>query len=149
MLTIYMKIHISMRRDWNYAGIFLEKSTQDNLLRKLSKFIPDGWKTYCHHETLIYNDGSPEAETFFQKVIIPLDKEPVDIDVIGIGTSDRAIALWVDATIKPLVNKVAHITVAVAPGAKPVESNYIKKWKRLKTPFKIKGNIGWIPKKNA
>ena len=98
---------------------------------------------------MIYNDGSPEAETFFQKVIIPLDKEPVDIDVIGIGTSDRAVALWVDATIKPLVNKVAHITVAVAPGAKPVESNYIKKWKRLKTPFKIKGNIGWIPKKNA
>lgn len=138
-----------MRKDWNYAGIFLEKSTQDNLLGKLSKFIPDGWKTYCHHETLIYNDGSPEAETFFQKVIIPLDNEPVDIDVIGIGISDRAVALWVDTTIKPLVNKVAHITVAVAPGAKPVESNYIKKWKRLKTPFKIKGNIGWIPKKNA
>lgn len=138
-----------MEKNWIYAGIFLDKATQDNLLRKLARYIPDGWKPYCHHETLIFNDGSPEAEKFFQKVILPLENESTDIDIIGIGISDRAIALKVNSTIKPLVNKVPHITVAVAPGAKPVESNYIQKWYNVKKPFSIKGTIRWVPKKNA
>ena len=66
------------------------------------------------------------------------------LNVIGIGVSDRAIALAVDFKTQ---NKHSHVTVAVAPTAKPVESNYITNWYKFEENFQIRGTYDKVIKK--
>jgi hypothetical protein len=64
-----------------------------------------------------------------------------------IGVSDRAIAFGVGTDLS-IVNKLPHVTIAVAPGAKPVDSNYISDWKSI-VPFDIEGTIQMVKKNNG
>ena len=47
----------------------------------------------------------------------------------------------------PFSPKIPHITIAVAPGAKPVESNYISTWKELDNPIILKGKVDFFQKR--
>ena len=50
---------------------------------------------------------------------------PIKFYVIGYGISENVLAAMVDL---PSENAVSHITLAVAPGHKPVEANDIEDW---------------------
>ena len=54
-----------------------------------------------------------------------LEGHKVSFKVIGFGISPYALAAMVDL---PSENEMSHITLAIAPGHKPVESNNIKDW---------------------
>lgn len=128
-----------MERNWKYYGVFFSEKTQNTLLRFAKEYttIPDDWKIFCHHMTIVYNDGSQER----QKMAEAIDHfvgNSQSLMINSIGISDRAIAFGV--ADYETQNAHSHITVATAPGVKPVESNNITKWIKIPT-FYVSGKI--------
>lgn len=76
--------------------------------------------------------------------------QETDLTVEAVGQSDRALAVKVKCAKFGCVNKVPHITIAVAPDAKPVESNFIPEWRALpeKDRLQLHGTLdevgGWL-----
>lgn len=108
-----------------YYGLFFSSHTKSFILKKFGYLIPEGWKVYADHVTLIHSSNKD-----FDKISALLsafveDDTEVAVPIIGYGISENAIALKVDL---PSFNKVTHITLAVRPGHTPVESNEIKEW---------------------
>ena len=54
-----------MKKTWIYYGIFFSDKTKQAILeyakywiyKKFNNDIPDDWKIYCDHVTLVFNDG--------------------------------------------------------------------------------------------
>jgi len=63
--------------------------------------------------------------------------------ITSIGISNEAIAFGVSNY--KTQNEHSHITIAVAPGSKPVKSNEIKQWSRILS-FYATGKLGKISK---
>lgn len=131
--------------NWIYYGVFFSQQTRYYLIQKAKELvdIPEDWKLYGDHMTIIFNDGNEEKN----KQAIALD------DVLGweqqlmissIGISDEAIAFGVSNYSTQ--NEHSHITIAVAPGSKPVKSNEIKEWSYI-LGFYVTGKLGKISKK--
>lgn len=126
-------------KNWIYYGVFFSEKSQEALLNFAKQYvgIPDDWKLFCHHMTIIFNDKSEEK----QKMAEALDEflgNSQSLMITSIGVSDRAIALGVEDYVTQ--NKRSHITIATAPGAKPVESNDIVNWYKTDT-FYITGKL--------
>lgn len=131
--------------NWIYYGVFFSQQTRNYLIQKAKELvdIPEDWKLYGDHMTIVFNDGNEEKN----KQAIALD------DVLGweqqlmissIGISDEAIAFGVSNYNTQ--NEHSHITIAVAPGSKPVKSNEIKEWSYI-LGFYVTGKLGKISKK--
>ena len=125
-----------MDTNWIYYGIFFNDKTKALLFEKAKPYIPEGWKTYCHHMTIIFNDKSEEKNREAEALEICVGNHE-SLMVTGVGISDRAVAFSVDYETQ---NSVSHITIATAPGAKPVESNNITDWKPIE-PFYVTGIV--------
>lgn len=126
--------------DWNYYGAFLDDASKEKLLRYVKQYvnIPEDWKIFCDHMTIIYNDGSENAQNWAKSAQEWLNSTHKLI-VTNIGVSDRAIAVKVGGM--QTNNSIPHITVAVAPGAKPVESNQITEWTPTDGMFYIQATV--------
>lgn len=143
-----------MKKTWIYYGIFFSDKTKRAILEhakhwiyeKFNNEIPDDWKIYCDHVTLVFNDGSPKAQEdadFYENYML---NQYVSMNITHIGITNKSIAFQVDYETK---NKHSHITVAVAPNAKPVNSNDIKNWYKLDESFYVSGKINKVvPSKN-
>ena len=108
-----------------YYAVKFNEQTRDMLLALAASIcpIPYDWKVYCDHITLVHsNSGNWDK---FAREYAQIHGCYTTFKVIGYGKSDDAFALMVDY---PTANKVSHITVACAPGAKPVQSNDITNW---------------------
>lgn len=123
--------YVDMKKNWIYYGIFFSDSTKNTILSYVKRWFeangrefPEDWKIYCDHMTLVFNDGSKEAQKFANGVE-PFLGDFASLRSTAIGISDRAIALEVDYITN---NKHSHITVAIVPDGKPVESNDIEEW---------------------
>lgn len=125
--------------NWIYYGIFFDKNTQKQLLKIAKDYvdIPDDWKIFCHHMTIIFNDKSEEKQLIAKKLEAYIGSKH-DITIDSIGVSDRAIALGVRFYTQ---NEHSHITIATAPDAKPVESNNITNWYNLDQEFSVEGTL--------
>ena len=137
-----------MDNNWHYYGIFFNEKTRDLLYRTASQYLDlpfmfekynfdiNTWKKYCDHVTIVYNDGNPEKQKLANSLqhLIGTSESML---VTHMGVSDRAVAFKVDYKT---TNKISHVTIAVAPNAKPVESNYITDWEDVQ-PFYITGKL--------
>lgn len=135
--------------DWIYYGMFLDDSAKASLQEAFSDIIPEGWKPYCDHMTVIYNDGSENAQKWGETCEKEVGKRTM-LTVTELGISDRAIAVKVSGY--PTNNSIPHITVAVAPGAKPVESNQITNWTPVSSQINLSATMNRVlktPKKNG
>ena len=134
-----------MNNNWIYYGVFFDDSAKRFLLNEAKKYItiPEDWTNYCHHMTIVYNNGTEEAQAIADKYE-PIAFETTRLHVESIGVSDRAIAFGVKTDLA-ITNKKPHVTIAVAPGAKPVESNYITEWKQIQS-FDVEGTIQMVKK---
>jgi len=129
-----------MSKNWVYYGVFFDKNVQKELLEFAKNYIaiPDGWKVFCHHMTIVFNDKSEEKQEMAEKLDEYLGtKQSITID--GIGVSNRAIALSVKDYVTQ--NERSHITIATAPDAKPVESNNISNWYKIDEDFSVVGTL--------
>lgn len=116
-----------------YSAVVLDKASQDKLLSYFGSIIPVGWKKYGHHQTIKMGELDPNQKQ-------DLGKE-VELQVVGIGRSDMAIAAQVKGY--PTTNKIPHITLAIniEDGAKPVMSNFITNWQPISLSLSLKGIV--------
>lgn len=137
-----------MENDWIYYGAFLGGPAKEKLLEYVENYvgIDDSWKVYCDHMTIIYNDGSENAQEWANNCKNLINQKAM-LKVTHIGVSDRAIAVKVSGFASNNANP--HITVAVAPGAKPVESNQITNWYPVEDDIEVSATINavWRNKK--
>lgn len=134
-----------MNNNWIYYGIFFGSDVKNELLNIAKNYagISEDWKVYCDHMTLVYNDKSEEKQKRAEHYEQFLGKQyTVIIDAIGI--SKEAIALRVSNCKSQ--NKVSHITIATAPGVKPVRSNNIERWFKLPQLYSATGTINVVLK---
>lgn len=80
--------------DWIYYGLFLSDEAKATLMESLSGKIPEGWKPYCDHMTIIYNDHSENAKIWGDNCEKELGKRTV-LTATDLGLSDRATAIKV------------------------------------------------------
>ena len=134
-----------MDKKWIYYGVFFSDVTKRALLDYTAKLsvekgftIPEDWKIYGDHMTLVFNDKSEKAQEdaeFYEEQLVGKD---VSLRVTHVGVSDRAVALGVDYQT---ANEHSHITIAIAPDAKPVESNDITNWMTTGGGFYVTGKV--------
>lgn len=130
-----------MLENWIYFGVFLDADESErvynivNLLPGID--IPDDWRKYADHMTIIYNNKSEIAQAW-AKATAPRVGEDVLLKATHVGVSDKAIAIRVNGEMS--ANAIPHITIACSPTGKPVDSNKIANWREI-DPFTISGKI--------
>ena len=140
-----------MKKTWIYYGIFFSDKTKRIILDyakhwihiKFNNDIPENWKIYCDHMTLVFNNGTSEVQEdadFYENWCLG---QTEDLMITDIGISNKAIAFKVKYRGR-ITNKIPHITVAVAPDAKPVDSNDIENWYNLGGTFYVSGKINKV-----
>ena len=128
-----------MEDKWIYVGIFLNEISK----KRLKKFytIPEGWKEYFDHMTVVYNDGSQTAKDIYS-VCKKLEGKNFRLQISGSGISDKAYAVSVNTPAGlPSGNKINHITLATSPSGKPVDSNYIENWSKINKDLFVTGTL--------
>mgnify|MGYP003289407844 CR=1 FL=1 len=126
-----------MERKWIYFGVFLVKESRNKLQKLASKVVLDNWKLYCHHMTIAFNNGSEQSTELYEFYKNYFGAR-TEIIATHIGISDDAVAVKVQFNGETL-NKTPHVTLATPIGGKPVNSNNIQTWARLKQPIKLIG----------
>lgn len=121
-------------------GVFLDQPSHDKLLEMFETEIPEGWKPIAHHITLAFNNGSEIARDTYE-YYQPRFGETVELTITHVGMSEKALAVRVNWGDR-IVNKLPHITVAISPIGKAVDSNFITDWESLPIPVTLKGTIG-------
>lgn len=131
--------------DWIYYGVFFSTDTKRFLIDRAKDIvdIPEDWKLYGDHMTIIFNDGV-EEKNIQAKALDNVLGWKQQLRITSIGISEEAIAFAVGNYATQ--NKQSHITIAVAPGSKPVKSNEIKNWTPI-IGFYVTGKLGKISKK--
>lgn len=121
-----------------YYAVKISEETKQKILRVFTQFfdIPEGWKVYCDHITLIHS--SHKDWDTGRRLLTNFERCLVTFYVTSIGRSENAYALGV-ALVS--MNEVSHITIACKEGHKPVESNEIKVWEKLYCPEKFNGAL--------
>lgn len=131
--------------NWVYYGVFFSTDTKRFLIERAKDIvdIPKDWKVYGDHMTIIFNDGTEEKNNQ-AKVLDNVLGWKQNLRIVSIGISEEAIAFGISNY--KTQNEHSHITIAVAPGSKPVKSNEIKNWTPI-LGFYVTGKIGKISKK--
>lgn len=115
-----------------YSAVVLDEGSHRKLLDTFADLIPEGWKEYAHHMTIVFGSGLPEEQKG------DIDKD-FTLKAKEIGVSDDAIAVRVEGY--PSQNDIPHITLATSPTGKPKMSNDIKDWHTLKEPLSLNGTV--------
>lgn len=130
--------------DYEYYGLFLTQESKDKLAKWLffNGYSPEselmkkrtGW--YLDYCTLLHKSQRDDYGLIRNTLDSIFDlygqtKRLIVID--GIGQSDKAIAFRVSNLAGLCANKIPHITICTFNDGKPVDSNYITKWKNIET----------------
>ena len=132
-----------------YSAVLLDPASQvklENLTEeikvngvRLSVLIKNGrWKKYCHHMTIHMGPlkdylKSEEKTTIGSKQTL---------NVMAIGISDKAVAVRVEGLMAGhSKNDIPHVTLAVSPDGKPVDSNKITNWSNIDKKIVLHGEV--------
>ena len=130
-----------MLENWIYFGVFLDADESErvyNIVNSLPGIdIPNDWRKYTDHMTIIYNNKSEIAQAW-AKATLPRVGEDALLKATHVGVSDKAIAIRVNGEMS--ANAIPHITIACSPTGKPVDSNKITNWREI-DQFTISGRI--------
>ena len=121
----------------SYSAIVLDDSSRQRLIDKFKNIIPEGFEIIAHHMTINLGEIDPEYEKYLGL--------PIRLTVNDIAMDDKVIAVGVSLGINAH-NPKAHITLAVnkANGGKPVMSNNLTNWEKLRRPLLLRGKITQI-----
>lgn len=129
-----------------YYGIFLSDAEAARLKQIMWPYIKpkEGWREYIHHMTISF--GEPTDDVIKQYIADNMGKR-ITLQVIGYGQDNRAAAIQVSGSVSN--NRIHHITMYVAPDAKPVDSNRIAHWNMMPSeigPITVTGTVGAVYK---
>lgn len=117
-----------------FTAVVLEESSRNLLLERVGVFVPDGYELVAHHMTIKFGAMTPLLKLLEGKIL--------DLEIEGIGISDKCIAVWVGDGGEWSVNEIPHITCAVnrQGGGRPKDSNLIKIYQKIDS-FILRGTI--------
>lgn len=120
-----------------YSAVVLDEESRDKVLAllRLCVDVPPDWKKIAHHMTIVFKEGLPH------QLQNDIDKN-VTLKINTIGISEDAIAVGVEGY--PSKNNTPHITVAIPPEGKAVNSNYIKDWRPVEEEILLNGKVSEI-----
>ena len=120
-----------------YSAVVLDEKSRDKLLdlMRLCVDVPADWKRLAHHMTIVFKEGLPE------ELKDDLNKDVI-LTVKSVGVSDDAIAVGVEGY--PSTKDTPHITLALPPNGKPVNSNYINDWRPVEEEILLNGKVSEI-----
>jgi predicted kinase len=115
-----------------YSAVVLDGESKDKLLKVFGVKIPENWKIYTHHMTIVFGKGLNNKSEIGKRV---------NLTATHAGKTNMTMAVRVSGY--PTTNKIPHITIAVnvVDGGKPFMSNEIIKWTQLKTPIELTGTV--------
>lgn len=121
-----------------YWAIQLSQEMKNKVMKVFYKFFefPMDWTPHCDHITIIHSSHKDWATA--SQLLLNFEGQPVKFTINGVGISLSAMALRVSTYT---ANKVSHITIATAPGVKPVESNNIENWEKLYCTEEFEGRL--------
>ena len=121
-----------------YFSVVLDAPSAERLKAQFVDHVPEGWKWIGHHMTIIHNSRyrSNQKILHYAKT---MNGAIVSLEVVELGLSDKCMAVKVTTAV-PSDNAIKHITLAVSPTGKAVQSNQIKVWRSV-TPFILSGAI--------
>jgi len=117
----------------SYSAVVLDDNSRSRLIERFKSEIPNNYEIIADHMTLNLGPIDPEFEEYLGM--------PIRLSVDDIAMDDMVIAVGVSGfgskNIKP------HITLAVnrIEGGKPMMSNKLVDWKKLKRPLLISGKV--------
>jgi hypothetical protein len=120
-----------------YWAVKLEPESIKRLIGVLKSEIPEGWRVFAHHMTIAF--GKIKDDNVKEFLDSNIGKS-VDLSAVEIGKSPKAMAVKIDSNV-PSDNEISHVTIAVSPMGKPVDSNFITDWKKLDQPIQLSGKV--------
>jgi predicted kinase len=117
-----------------YSAVVLDEKSKDKLLTALGHHIPEGWKTFANHMTIVFGKGLPDN--------LKDDLgSTISLRATRLGRSDMAMAVEVRGYES--TNEIPHITIAVnvGEGGKPKDSNLIKNWRPFGSHINLTGVV--------
>jgi len=114
----------------SYTAIVLDEDSRTLAAEVAGRYgiAPIQWDLKLHHVTLAM--GKPGFRI----------GEERELTVTHAGRVEGRVTAFRVSGAGDSCNKVPHVTIAVAKGAKPVESNQIADWREI-PPFTIRGKI--------
>jgi len=130
-----------------YWALKLTDETKNKLFSLIHEnfVFPEEWKLHLDHITLVHeNNVTPEVWNAICQILDNFVCPRCEFSVTGYAKNDSVWAFRVDALT---MNHTAHITIATAPGHKPVESNEIKddEWTEVWCTEKFVGYLTCVP----
>lgn len=121
--------------NYQYYGLFLGTGTKnmlmDNLTGNIGIALGVTDRIFIDHCTLLHKSqlkGNEELQSYLESNL----GKSINIRLVAVGISDKAIAFKVEGVDNICANKVPHITIATFKGGNPVDSNGITNWRDIK-----------------
>ncbi len=116
-----------------YSAVVLDDKSRERLIERFKSAIPDDWEFIAHHMTINLGEIDPNFEKYLEM--------PVRLNVEEFAMDDKVAAVGVSGFESK--NAKPHITLAVnrKAGGKPVMSNNLTNWERLKRPLLVTGKV--------
>ncbi len=116
-----------------YSAVVLDDKSRERLIERFKSAIPDDWEIIAHHMTINLGEIDPNFEKYLEM--------PVRLNVEEFAMDDKVAAVGVSGFESK--NAKPHITLAVnrKAGGKPVMSNNLTNWERLKRPLLVTGKV--------
>jgi hypothetical protein len=123
--------------DISYSAVILDDESHQKLVKVFKSMIPEGWKIFAHHMTIMTGALDPESQAKNDLI----NGSEIVLNVEDYAINDKVIAVGVNGYES--VNIKPHITLAVnaAEGGKPVMSNQLTDWKPIPFPLKLTGKV--------
>lgn len=122
--------------NYQYYGLFLGTDTKnmlmDNLTDNIDYNIALGVtdRIFIDHCTLLHKSqlkGNEELQSYLESNL----GKSINIRLVAVGISDKAMAFKVEGVDNICANEVPHITIATFRGGNPVDSNEITNWRYI------------------
>jgi hypothetical protein len=117
----------------SYSAVVLDEQSRERLINRFKSIIPPEYEIIAHHMTINMGELDPEYQKFLGL--------PVRLSVEDIAMDDKVIAVGVSGF--KTNNPKAHITLAVnrVEGGKPMMSNKLTNWERIRRPLSLTGKV--------
>lgn len=121
--------------NYQYYGLFLGTGTKnmlmDNLTGNIGIALGAADRIFIDHCTLLHKSqlkGNEELQSYLESNL----GKSINIRLVAVGISDKAMAFKVEGVDNICANEVPHITIATFRGGNPVDSNRIINWRCIK-----------------
>lgn len=116
-----------------FIGIVLSGPSVSDLKKeaKTLSLIPEGWTLKLHHCTLALGDKSDKFPTGGTRILT----------VTHYGWIEGRVSAFKVSGAPDCESGNPHVTIAIAPNAKPKEAKDIVNWKKLEEPIRIYGKV--------